>query len=86
MLVSGVQESDSAIYIYMHIIYIIYIFVLFQILFHYRLLQDIEYSCLCYIVGPCCLSILYMVVCICLVFLKFIFGCVGSSLLHAGFL
>ena len=29
----------------------IYIF-LFQILFHYRLLQDIEYSSLCYTVGP----------------------------------
>lgn len=33
--------------------------------FHYRLLQDIEYSSLCYTVGPCCVSILYMVVCIC---------------------
>ena len=30
-----------------------------QILFHYRLLQDIEYNSLCYIVGPCCLSIVY---------------------------
>ena len=27
----------------------------FQILFRYRLLQDIEYSSLCYTVGPCCL-------------------------------
>ena len=35
------------------------------ILFYYRLLQDIEYNSLCYIVGPCCLSILYIVVCIC---------------------
>ena len=42
----------------------IYILFLFQILFHYRLLQDIEYSSLCYTVGPCCLSILYVVVCI----------------------
>ena len=30
--------------------------------FHYRLSQDIEYSSLCYTVGPCCLSILYIVV------------------------
>ena len=42
----------------------IYICILFQVLFHYRLLQDIEYSSLCYMVGPCCLSILYIVVCI----------------------
>ena len=28
-----------------------YIF-LFDILFHYRLLQDIEHSSLCYLVGP----------------------------------
>ena len=39
---------------------------LFQILFHYRLLQDMEYSCLCYTVGPCYIPILYIVVCICL--------------------
>ena len=32
----------------------------FQILFYYRLLQDIEYSSLCYIVGLNCLSILYL--------------------------
>ena len=25
----------------------------FQILFHYRLFQDVEYSCLCYTVGSC---------------------------------
>ena len=35
------------------------------ILFHYRLLQDIEYSSLSYTVGPCCLSILYIEMCIC---------------------
>ena len=34
-------------------------------LFHYDLLQDIEYNSPYYIVGPCYLSILYMVVCIC---------------------
>ena len=35
-----------------------------QILFHYRLLQDIEYRPLHYIVGPCCFSIFCIVVCI----------------------
>ena len=34
MLVSSVQQSDSVIHIYIHIV--------FQILFHHRLLQDIE--------------------------------------------
>ena len=36
-----------------------YIYILFHILFHYRLLQGIEYSSLCYRVGPC-LSIFYI--------------------------
>ena len=31
----------------------------------YSLLQDIEYNSRCFIVGPGCLSILYVVVCIC---------------------
>ena len=48
VLVSGVQQSYS-----------LYIYILFQILFHYRLLQDIGYSSLCCTVGPCCLSIFY---------------------------
>ena len=42
----------------------IYMF-LFHIRFHYRLLQDVEYSFLRYTVGPCCLSILYIVMYIC---------------------
>ena len=50
--VSSVQQSDSVTNIY----------TLFQILFDYRLLQDIEYSSLCYTVGVCCLSILCLVV------------------------
>ena len=52
--VSSVQQIDSVIHIHF-----------FQILFHYRLLQGIEYSSLGYIVGPCCLSLLYIVMCIC---------------------
>ena len=43
----------------------IYIYILFWILLYYRLLQDTEYSFLCYTVGPCYLFILYIVVCIC---------------------
>ena len=39
---------------YIHMYIYIFIF-LFQILLHYRLLQDVEYSSLCYTVGPCCL-------------------------------
>ena len=46
--------------IQLHIYIYIYIYILFHILFNYGLLQDIEYSSLCYTVGPCCLSILYM--------------------------
>ena len=33
----------------------IYISTLFHTLFHYGLSQDIEYSSLCFAVGPCCL-------------------------------
>ncbi|XP_073657092.1 AP-4 complex subunit epsilon-1 isoform X4 [Tursiops truncatus] len=36
-----------------------------KVIFHYRLLQDIEYNSLWYTVSPCCLSILCIVVCIC---------------------
>ena len=57
-------HTHTHIYIYMYV-YILYIYILFQILFHYRLLQDIEYSSLCSTVGPCSLSTLYTVLCIC---------------------
>ena len=50
-IVAGVQQSDS----------VIYISILFQILFPFRLLQNIEQSSQCYTVGPCCLSILNMI-------------------------
>ena len=45
-----------------HIYIYVYIYILFHILFHYGLSQDIEYSSLCYTIGPCCLSILYIAV------------------------
>ena len=43
VLVSGVQHSDSVIHIHVSI--------LFQILFPFRLLRNIEQSSLCYTVG-----------------------------------
>lgn len=58
VLVSGVQHSDSG-YIYTHI------YVIFQIVFLYRLIQNIEYSSLCNTVRSYRLSVLYTVVCIC---------------------
>ena len=36
-----------------------HIHILFHIYFHYDLLQVIQYASICYIVGPCCLSLLY---------------------------
>ena len=42
-----------------------YTYVLFHIIFYYGLSQDIEYSSLYYTGRPCCLSILYIIVCIC---------------------
>ena len=36
----------------------------FYVLFHYGLSQDIVYSSLCYTLGPCCFSILNVIVCI----------------------
>ena len=42
MLVSGIQQTDSVLYIYL----------LFQICFPFRLLYNIEQGSLCYTVGP----------------------------------
>ena len=53
--VSGVQQSDS----------VTHTSVLFQILFTHRLLPNIEYSSLCCTVGACCVSVLYIEVCVC---------------------
>ena len=57
VLVSGVEQSESAIHIH--------ISSLFQMLFPYQSLQSIEQSSLCSTVGPSQLSILYIVMCIC---------------------
>ena len=55
MPISAVQQSDEVIHIHTFFSYI---------LFHYVLSQEIGYSSLCYTVGPCCLSILNVIVCI----------------------
>ena len=46
MLVSSVKQSNSVTYTH--------IYILLQILFYYRLLQDIEYCSLCNIIDPAC--------------------------------
>ena len=46
LLVSDIQQSDSVIHAY------IYIFFRY-VLFHHRLLQDIDYSSLCYTISTC---------------------------------
>ena len=57
VFVSGERQSDSIIHIHVS--------TLFQILFPFGLLQNIEQSSLCYIVAPRWLSILDTVVHIC---------------------
>ena len=51
------------LYIHMHIYITLLLYIYFSDSVPYRLLQKIEYSSLCYIVGLCCLSILYIVAC-----------------------
>ena len=69
VFVSSIQQSDSILYICIYIQIYTYIYththMIFHILFHYGLSQGIEYSSLFYTVGPCCLSVLYIVACIC---------------------
>ena len=67
MLVSGVQQSDTVICTQLSIDTVTYthVSILFQILFSFGVLQGIEQNSLCYIVDPCWLSILNIVVCIC---------------------
>ena len=55
LLVSSIQQSDS----------VIHVSVLFQMLFPFGLLQNIEQSPLCCTGGPCRLSILNIAVCTC---------------------
>ena len=57
VLVSGVPQSDLVIHTHVSIC--------FRILFPSRSLQSIEDSSLYYTIGPCWLSIFYIVVCVC---------------------
>ena len=59
VLISIRQQSDSVIYVHT------YIYILFHMFSYYDLSQDVEYSSLCYTGGSCCVSILYIIVCIC---------------------
>ena len=61
VLVFAVHKSDSVIDIHTCVC----IYILFQILFHCGRLQDIEYSSLYSTVGACCLSVVYIILCIC---------------------
>ena len=53
------------LYIHIHTYIYIVCYIYIISLFHYRLLQVNEYNFLSYIVNPCCLAILYIVVYIC---------------------
>ena len=50
--ISAVQHSDPVIYTYIH----------FSYFFHYGLSQDIKTSFLWYTLGPCCLSLLNVII------------------------
>ena len=55
LLISVVQQSDSVIHIFN-----IYIDILFKnMLFHYSLSENIEYSLLCYAVGACSFVVIF---------------------------
>ena len=57
VLISGIQQSNS--FIHTHIS------TFFQMIFCYKLLQNIEYRSLCYTVGPFWLPILNTILIIC---------------------
>ena len=63
LFVGLISAHSKAMHLYMYVCAYIYTF--FHVVFHYGLSQYIEYSSLCYIVRPCCLPILYIIVCIC---------------------
>ena len=69
VLITTILQSDSVLHTHTCVCVCVcihtYTYILFKnILSHYGLSQDIEYSFLCYTVGPCCLSILHIIVCI----------------------
>ena len=62
VLISTIQQSDSVIYRHTHTHTHTHT-QSFSYFFHYGLSQGIEYISLCYTVGPCCLSVLFITVC-----------------------
>ena len=72
MLISAVQQSDSVIH--MHTFF----FIFFSIMVYHRIFNIVPCA-----VGPYCLSIFFFFLINLFIYL-FIFGCVGSSLLHVG--
>ena len=66
MLVLSGQQSDSDIYVYVCIYVYVYIYIyrgremFFFMSFPFRLLQNIEFSSLCYTVAPCWLPYVYV--------------------------
>ena len=76
MLLSSVQQSGSVLYKYR------FRYILFQILFPSRLLQNIEYNFLCFTIGPCWLSILYIVCDLFIPLVKLADGYTDDFLIH----
>ena len=64
-MIYDVSGTQFVIYMCVCIYILIWLKNISQIIFHCRLLKDIEYSSLCYTIGLCYLSILCMVVHIC---------------------
>ena len=61
LLYNNVVQLHTHTHTYTHT----YTHILFHFLFYCGVSQDIEYSSPCYTVGPRCLSILCIIVCIC---------------------
>ena len=58
-------HTHRYIYTHTHTYIHTYIYIFLFIFFHFDLSLDVEYSSLCFTVGPCCLSVLYVLVYIC---------------------
>ena len=63
VLISGGQQRDSALYIYIYIYIYLHVSILLPIALPTRLPHNIEQNPLSYTVGPCWLSILNIAVC-----------------------
>ena len=62
LIYNGVLVSQTMLLVYSKVIQLYeykHTYIISQIIFHYRLLQDTEYSSLSCRIGPCCLSMLY---------------------------